>query len=33
MKDTTGNDKDIKKLFNSILGVDVTIKDNIDYGT
>ena len=30
MKDTTGNDKDIKKLFNSILGVDVTIKDNMD---
>tara|TARA_R110000822_G_scaffold142006_6_gene279963 strand:+ start:2024 stop:2422 length:399 start_codon:yes stop_codon:yes gene_type:complete len=30
MKNTTGNDSEIKKLFNTILGVDVTIKDNID---
>jgi len=30
MEDTTGSDGDIKKLFTSILGSDVTIKDNID---
>jgi|TARA_R110000803_G_scaffold115646_2_gene184161 hypothetical protein len=30
MEDTTGSDKDIKNLFNIILGVEVNIKDNFD---
>jgi hypothetical protein len=30
MKDLSGHSKDLKKLFNLILGVDVDIKDNIN---
>lgn len=30
MEDLSGHNKDLKKLFNLILGVDVNIKDNID---
>ena len=31
MEDLTGNNKDLKKLFNLILGVDIDIKDNIEH--
>lgn len=31
MEDLTGSNKDLKKLFNLILGVDIDIKDNIEH--